>query len=139
MVAGHLQQKNGSFYIVINYRDDNARRKTKWISTGLAVKGNKKKAENMLLEMRRNFKIETPTVTENYPAADQLFSDYLLYWLEIAKSTIALATYASYSQMTRGVIVPYFCVTGVSLNNLKAHHIQPASRSSKIPEQQLVM
>lgn len=56
MVSGHLQEKNGAFYAVLNYVDDLVQRKTKWIPTGLPVKGNKKKAEEMLLDIRRNFK-----------------------------------------------------------------------------------
>lgn len=43
MVAGHLQEKNGMFYVVLNYRDENGKRKTPWISTNLPVKGNKKR------------------------------------------------------------------------------------------------
>ena len=43
MVAGHLQEKNGNYYMVLNYRDIAGKRKSKWVSTGLPVKGNKKK------------------------------------------------------------------------------------------------
>lgn len=45
MVAGHLREKKGYFYAVLNYTDAHGNRKTKWIATGLAVKGNKKRAE----------------------------------------------------------------------------------------------
>ena len=48
MVAGHLQEKNGYFYIVLSYKDYMNKRKTKWIPTKLTVKGNKKKAEKFL-------------------------------------------------------------------------------------------
>ena len=44
MVAGHLQEKKGYYYAVLSYRNADGRRKTKWISTGLPVKGNKKRA-----------------------------------------------------------------------------------------------
>lgn len=50
MVAGHLQEKNGYFYAVLSYKDNNNKRKTKWIPTGQSVKGNKKKATAFLLE-----------------------------------------------------------------------------------------
>ena len=43
MVAGHLQEKNGMFYIVLTYPGAAGKRKNKWISTKLPVKGNKKK------------------------------------------------------------------------------------------------
>ena len=49
MVAGHLREKRGYYYAVLNYNDSLGRRKTKWISTGLPVKGNKKRAEAVLI------------------------------------------------------------------------------------------
>ena len=54
MVAGHLQQKNGTWYLVITYRE-NDKPKAKWYSTGLPIKGNKKKAEELLHEKRVEF------------------------------------------------------------------------------------
>ena len=53
MVAGHLQEKNGLYYIVLTYPDVTGKRKNKWISTKLPVKGNKKKAEKLLMEVRK--------------------------------------------------------------------------------------
>ena len=59
MVAGHLQEKNDFYYIVLSYKDANGKRKTKWEATGLSVKRNKKKAEALLMERRRNFTVST--------------------------------------------------------------------------------
>ena len=42
MTSGHLSEKNGYFYAVLSYTDALGKRKTKWIATGLPVKGNKK-------------------------------------------------------------------------------------------------
>ena len=88
MVAGHLQEKKGYYYAVLSYKDADKRRRTKWIASGLPVKGNKKKAEGFLQEQRRSFEI---------PLADQpiakdgkeLFADYLQRWLQVAKTTVA--------------------------------------------------
>lgn len=55
MVAGHLHEKNGYYYIILNLTDSAGRRKPKWISTGLTIKGNKKRAEQMLMEERRKY------------------------------------------------------------------------------------
>ena len=52
MVAGHLQEKKGYFYMVLNFTV-NGKRQTKWIPTGLAIKGNKKRAEALLMETRQ--------------------------------------------------------------------------------------
>ena len=48
----------------------------------------------------------------------------MLQWLEIVKPTIAVTTYSSYSNMVKGVIVPYFKAKGISLSELKATDIQ---------------
>ena len=50
MVTGHLREKIGVYHIVFNYKDENGKRQTPSKSTGLPVKGNKKKAEQMLRE-----------------------------------------------------------------------------------------
>ena len=49
--TGSVQEKNGRFYFVVNLYDANGKRKIKWISTGLTVRGNKRKAESMLLSL----------------------------------------------------------------------------------------
>ena len=48
MVAGHLQEKNGIYYVVLTYKTYDGKRKTKWQSTGLPIKGNKRRAEAMV-------------------------------------------------------------------------------------------
>ena len=94
MVAGHLQEKNGIYYMVLSYPSANGKRKNKWISTKLPVKGNKKKAEKMLSEIRQTFvPVEKPM------DAEINFSDYMLQWLQIIKPTVATTTYASYSSI----------------------------------------
>lgn len=53
-----------------------------------------------------------------------LFSDFLLQWLKIAKPTIALTTYSSYSGMAKSVIIPYFKERKITLSEIKATDIQ---------------
>ena len=120
MVAGHLSEKKGLYYIVLSYTSFDGKRKTKWFPTGLPVKGNKKRAEKQLMELRMSF---TPEDLAR-DADEFLFSDFMLQWLEIAKPTIALTTYASYSNMVKGIIVPYFKKTGITLQELKPTDIQ---------------
>jgi hypothetical protein len=52
MIAGHLREKNGHYYCVLSYVDYTGERKQIWKSTGLPVKGNKKRAEEMLSHFR---------------------------------------------------------------------------------------
>ena len=119
MVAGHLQEKKGYFYIVLSYSDISGKRKTKWIPTSLPVKGNKKKAEKLLMEARREFEPECKPIQD-----DVLFSDFMLQWLEIVKPTIAITTYSSYSNMVKGIIAPYFKERGIMLKQLRPTDIQ---------------
>ena len=123
MVAGHLQEKNDFYYIVLSYKDAAGKRKTKWEATGLSVKRNKKKAEALLLERRRNFMVSTAPA-EIRLDDDILFSDFMLKWLEVTKSTIQITTYASYQGMVERVIVPYFRKRGIKLVDLKATDLQ---------------
>ena len=123
MVAGHLQEKNDFYYIVLSYKDAAGKRKTKWEATGLSVKRNKKKAEALLLERRRNFRVSTAPA-EIRLDDDILFSDFMLKWLEVTKSTVQITTYASYQGMVERVIVPYFRKRGIKLVDLKATDLQ---------------
>ena len=118
MVAGHLSEKNGYFYAVINYNDSLGNRKTKWMSTGLTVKGNKKRAEAILAEKRRTFQPDEPVTSEI------LFADFMEQWLRVVKSSIAVPTYASYTNMVKRVISPYFREQKITLQGLTAKDIR---------------
>ena len=120
MVAGHLREKSGYYYAVLNYTDSLGKRKTKWISTGLTVKGNKKRAEAILMDARRNFNPEEPKVMNG----DILFADYMEQWLDIIKSSVAVPTYASYAATVKKIVAPYFRKKEVTLKNLTAKDIQ---------------
>lgn len=127
MVAGHLQEKNGMFYVVLNYRDENGKRKTPWISTNLPVKENKKRAETFMMDVRRNFvppNVQRIEEREAMQKGDILFTDFLLKWLRVAKSTVKLTTYASYEMMATRIIIPYFETLNIKLKELTTEDIQ---------------
>lgn len=127
MIAGHLQEKYGFYYIVLSYKDENGKRHTPWFPTKLPVKGNKKRAEVMLMEMRQNY-VPLSTNVENVPfveaTPDLTFSDFLQQWLCIAKSTVMLTTYASYAGLMNSAILPYFTEKGILLKVLTPKDIQ---------------
>lgn len=52
MVSGHLQVKKGFYYVVLSYYNNNGKRRVKYFSTGLPEKGNKRKAEAELVQIR---------------------------------------------------------------------------------------
>ena len=121
MVAGHLSVKRGNYYAVLNYKNAEGKRKTKWISLGLPEKGNKRKAEAELAKLRAEF--EVPEEVGDL-SSDMLFADYLLEWLEIAKGRLAVATYCSYTAMIKNPIAPYFRKKKLTLRELEARHLQ---------------
>lgn len=141
MVAGHLQKKKGNYYIVMNYKNDEGKRKTKWIATGLPTKGNKKKAEAMLQDTRKS--LETPSESDDNEAtvieenaapaedgsADILFADFMEQWLEMMKHRVEVTTHAAYTFGVNGRIVPYFREKSLRLLEIQLKHLHvPISR-----------
>lgn len=55
--TGHLREKKGLFYAVVNYYTDDGERKQKWFPTKLPIRGNKKKAEAILRQILNEFEI----------------------------------------------------------------------------------
>ena len=124
MVAGHLQIKNGTYYMVINYVDDKGNRKQKWIPTKLKIKNNKKRAQEMLEETRRNFVIPTEDQEEQLISINMLFSEYLKTWLELKRESLAATTYSGYYRVIHNVLVPYFEKEGLKVKDVKPADIQ---------------
>lgn len=134
--TGSVQEKNGRFYFVINLYDANGKRRIKWISTGLTVRGNKRKAESMLREVLLNYdetgelptgrggayeKVDAKT-TKPLPQplqpvskSEMLFLDYLNEWVQVHKASIQPATFISYNRMITGRITQYFEPLGLKL------------------------
>ena len=122
MVAGRLQEKNGFYYIVLSYTDSAGKRRQPWIGTGLPVKGNKKRAEKMLVDTRKDFTIPKGQVSELSP--DMAFSDYMRYWLKMMRTAVTETTYSSYCFNVEKHIIPYFEPLGVTLAGLQPRQIQ---------------
>lgn len=133
MIAGHLQEKKGYFYVVLNYKDTNDKRRTKWIPTGYpAEERNRSKAQTFLKKQQKTFVIpaeeeataEKEQEEDSLDSPEILFADYLANWLQIARSTIAITTYSSYSSLIKSAIDPWFRKKGVTLKELNARNIQ---------------
>lgn len=123
MVAGHLREKNGTFQIVLSFNDALGNRKTKSISTGLPIKGNKKRAEALLMEARQNFDNGVSGDSKNNPK-NILFTEFMLEWLELMKNSVEITTYANYAMVIKSRINPYFKDKGLTLSELTPKHIQ---------------
>ncbi len=101
-MTGSLQVKNDKFYIVLN-TVENAKRKQKWIATGLDVKGNKRRAEKLLRDTLTQYEAAPPA-----PKSDILLSDCVHDWLKVAKRRVDDVTYQGYEQSANAQVIPYF-------------------------------
>ena len=119
MVAGHMHEKNGYYYIILNLTDANGKIKPKWISTKLPVNGNKNRAEQLLMEERKRYSQPTKSKDD-----DILFADFMEQWLDVVKGSITTVTYSSYANMVKVIIAPYFREKNITLKGLQAKDIQ---------------
>ena len=131
MVAGHLREKNGYYHMVLNYVDEYGKRHTPSKSTGLTVKGNKKRAEKMLSEARaaKEAELEARAIkrsTGKAPVGTILFTAFLLDWLKMTKKNVEETTYGAYSMGIKSKIIPYFEEhhPGLALQDVTPKHIQ---------------
>ena len=131
MVTGHLREKNGHYHIVLNYVDGHGKRHTPSKSTGLPVKGNKKRAEKMLMDARAAQEAEleakvTEQSAENTSASLIPFTEFLLDWLEMTKKNVEETTYGAYAMGIKNKIIPYFEEhhPGLALCEVTPKHIQ---------------
>lgn len=132
MVAGHLREKRGYYHMVLSYIDEYGKRQTPSKSTGLPVKGNKKRAEAMLQEFRQKKELELqerlsePEQKNLATPSDVLFTQFMLDWLEMMRSRVEVTTFASYSFCIKGRINPYFDekYPGLKLREITPKHIQ---------------
>lgn len=148
IITGSLQEKNGTYYAVINLYVD-GKRKPKWISTGLSIKGNnKRKAEkfldehlytvnngdsipskNVLVPAEQEKPSEpslenTPTCNTGFPGDTILLVDYLRQWMERMKHMVKINTWEGYNAFMQKRILPYFEQYSFTLSSVEPYDIQ---------------
>lgn len=111
-MTGCLQVKKDMFYMVLNTYE-NGKRKQKWLSTGLPVKGNKRKAEQMLRDT-----LHKQELAQGIIATDVTLADYVRHWLTIAQRKVDPVTFQGYEALARVHILPYFDANGVKLQDV---------------------
>lgn len=123
-MTGSLQKKTLAdgkeyYYMVLNFYDKHTKkRKPKWIPTGLIVKGNKRKAEQLLHETLAKH------ADNSYDAsADTLFSDWVQMWLDSTKTYVEGSTWEGYCLNARHII-EYFKHEKLTLAKLKPRHFK---------------
>lgn len=120
MIAGHLCRKAGYWYMVLETKDVDGKRKPKWMATRLPVKGNKKQAEDMLYQKRVEYSA-LQRFSKNTGA--MLFSDYLTGWLQSRRNEVAKATFNSYSFILNNQVIPYYEAQKIYLFELRPSDI----------------
>ncbi len=117
-MTGSLQIKNEKYYIVLNTYV-NGKRVKKWTSTGLTVKGNKRKAEQMLRDALQAYEKKNAQ-----PKNDVLFSDYVRVWLSDVKQSVDEVTFQGYEVLAKTHVLPYFDAKGLVLQKLTSDDLQ---------------
>ena len=122
-VSGHLEEKRGVYQAVLNWYDRDGKRGRKSVSTGLPVKGNKKRAEEILFEKRKEQEALLTEIRENPVGGNMLFSDFMLLWVETMRNKVKLNTFGGYQMNVQKAIAPYFQKRGTLLKDLTADDI----------------
>lgn len=101
-MTGSLQKKNQKYYAVLNFYDENKKRKQKWIDLHLSTKGNNvRKAQQKLRNLITEYENQDITYT------NITFIDFMMKWLE-SKPDIRGNTKYIYQLAINSHIKPYF-------------------------------
>ena len=152
LVGGFISNKRGKYYIVINRKDENGKRKPLWKSTGLKVsEENKEEAESRCLSERIRYSVELKNGLINAPQEQDeqvanesvnelLFGDLLNEWLAFRHpdnivvgedfnfdKKIKLNTWVGYADNIKHNLYPTFmeygCTVGeVTVEMLKGYY-----------------
>jgi len=139
--------KNGKQYVIFDFKDDNGKRKRKWVGTGLPESCSKRAlsaaVDKVISEFYKEFltgsltKVQTPKVDKSVMSETILsngastnansygFMDFMYYWLETVKPTIAHNTYVGYLRHLKK-IAEYFNANyeGLRLGEVTGLHLQ---------------
>lgn len=132
MVAGHLREVKGFYHIVLSYVDSDGKRKTPSKSTGLPVKGNKKRAEAMLTAAKKQKEQELEQQTLEMKAqargdhSNVSFDQFMRDWLSMMMGCVEQSTYGGYSRNIKNIILPYYNThfPGLKLCDVTPKHLQ---------------
>lgn len=117
-MTGSLQVKNDKYFIVLNSYV-NGKRKQKWIKTDLPVKGNKRRAEQLLRQT-----IQQHEQREGIIPSDVTFSDYVRQWLTQVRRRVDEVTCQGYETLAKSHILPYFDASGLRLQDVTRQTLQ---------------
>jgi integrase len=120
-VSGRLYEHNGIYQMGFSWMEPDGERGRKSKSTGLPVKGNKKRAEGMLNTERKELEEQ---LYARRSSDDILFADFMEGWLEVIKPKVKLTTFGGYQLNVQKAIAPHFRGLGTLLRELTAEDVQ---------------
>lgn len=97
----------------------NGKRKQRWIATGLPVKGNKRKAEQLLHEKLAEEMQKAPL-----PVSNMRLSDCIRHWLTRVQRRVDEVTYLGYLHTAEKQVLPYFDASGLMLRDCTVKALQ---------------
>ena len=128
-VAGHLREQNGTYQMILSWKDTNGKRRTKSISTGLPIKGNKKNGPKPCCVRRKRNSTRkqcSRSVTFLYrsisPAGESVMS-------------LSPEIYGRYAYDMGKVILPYFEKKQLSLKALAPRDLETFFRYERQQEE----
>ena len=123
MSKGSLQQRHGTWYVVVGYKDEFGKPKQKWISTGLRVNNNKTKAKIEMKKILKNLDLPKQIEQNKEITQDILFVDFLNSYLQVKKQQVEPITINAYTKQA-SCISNYFNNMRIRLKDLKPYHIE---------------
>ena len=123
MSKGSLQQRHGTWYVVVGYKDEFGKPKQKWISTGLRVNNNKTKAKIEMKKILKNLDLPKQIEQNKEITQDILFVDFLNSYLQVKKQQVEPITINAYTKQA-SCISNYFRNMRIKLKDLKPYHIE---------------
>jgi integrase len=122
-VTGHISEVRGIYHIKLSWIDNTGKRCRKSISTELMVKGNTKRAEDLLRKACKEQEEIVNLVRGKPRLEDWLFADFMEEWLEAIRPEVKLTTFGGYQMNVQKIIAPYFRKKGIMLQQLTADDI----------------
>lgn len=108
-MRGSIVKKGKKWYIIVEMKDENGKRKRKWLSGFTSEKEAEKKLPEVLQQLNTNSFVDTNNIT---------LRDYLQLWLkDYAKHNVAPTTYDKYSYASNKI--------SEILGNMKLQQIKP--------------
>jgi integrase len=119
--SGRLYESNGIYQMGFSWMEPDGTRGRKSKSTGLPVKGNKKRAESIMSTERKA--LEEKLNQRAAPGAI-LFADFMEHWLDVIKPELKQTTYGGYCYNVKSIIAPWFRAQQIYLQDLTADDIE---------------